>query len=378
MDRRGKIALLITLVGITFYVALDNMGSIFSAVFAVLRTLQPIVIGLILAVFLNVPMVGYNKLFTKWFSRFKHKPKAKFIHMLSFFVTIVSIITVIVLVSIFVVPEIRVSISKILTAIQNKIPELQNSLNESNAPEWIKDKITDLEGFITSMIADGAGDIINTAKNMVISTVSTTISSLFALIIALYTLVEKRNLCRHATHIRQALFKQKTSDFIERFCKMFTEYFSKFITGQTIEALILGVLIYIGFRIFGLPYPELICLFTSVCALIPYIGAYVSLAVAAILTYLVAPGSVITCIIVYFVIQFVENQFIYPHVVGGSVGLSPLMTLVAALVGGNLFGVIGILFFIPLSAVVFAIYNEYIEAKVSLRDIEKVSEEKAE
>lgn len=91
---------------------------------------------------------------------------------------------------------------------------------------------------------------------------------------------------------------------------------------------------------------------------VPYIGAFASCVIAVFLIALIDPSKILMAIIVYIVIQFVENQFIYPHVVGGSVGLSALWTLIAALVGGKLFGLIGIIFFIPLTAFIYTLVKE--------------------
>ena len=97
---------------------------------------------------------------------------------------------------------------------------------------------------------------------------------------------------------------------------------------------------------------------TAVLAFIPYVGAFSSCAIGALLTLLAEPEKTILCIIVYQAVQFVENQFIYPHVVGGSVGLAPIWTLVAALLGGQLFGLVGIIFFIPLTAVIYQLIGQ--------------------
>ncbi len=97
---------------------------------------------------------------------------------------------------------------------------------------------------------------------------------------------------------------------------------------------------------------------TAVCAIIPYVGAFLSGAVSVILALLISPALAVRCLIVYLVVQFVENQFIYPRVVGGSVGLPPLYTLVAAMIGGKLFGIMGIIFFIPIMAVVIELVKE--------------------
>ena len=97
---------------------------------------------------------------------------------------------------------------------------------------------------------------------------------------------------------------------------------------------------------------------TAVCAIIPYVGALISCAISVFLTLLIAPSAVLRCLIVYLVVQFIENQFIYPRVVGGSVGLPPLYTLIAAMIGGKLFGIMGIIFFIPLAAVAIELVKE--------------------
>lgn len=122
---------------------------------------------------------------------------------------------------------------------------------------------------------------------------------------------------------------------------------------------------FVSFSIFRLPYAGLVAVLTAVCAFIPYIGAFVSCVTGALLTLIYDPSKVILCVIVYSVVQFIENQFIYPHVVGNSVGLSALWTLLAALIGGKLFGLVGILFFIPLTAVIITLVEESTDKRIA-------------
>lgn len=140
--------------------------------------------------------------------------------------------------------------------------------------------------------------------------------------------------------------------------RTFSRCFANFLSGQCAEAVILGILMFVAFTIFRLPYGSLVGVLTAVCAIIPYVGAFVSGAVSVVLALLISPALAVRCLIVYLVVQFVENQFIYPRVVGGSVGLPPLYTLVAAMIGGNLFGIMGIIFFIPIMAVVIELVKE--------------------
>ena len=139
---------------------------------------------------------------------------------------------------------------------------------------------------------------------------------------------------------------------------MFIRSFSQFLSGQCLEAVILGTLMFLAFTVFRLPYGSLVGLLTAVCAIIPYVGAFLSCSVSVLLTLLIQPAAALRCLIVYLAVQFIENQFIYPRVVGGSVGLPPLYTLIAAMIGGKLFGIPGIIFFIPLTAVLIELVKE--------------------
>ena len=159
---------------------------------------------------------------------------------------------------------------------------------------------------------------------------------------------------RHASRIRHV-------------AALATDTYSKFLSGQCLEACILGTLIFIAFSLFRLPYAGLIGFLTAVFAFVPYVGAFASCAIGAFLTLLASPGQAIICVIVYLAVQFVENQFIYPHVVGSSVGLSALWTLLAALVGGKLFGIVGIVFFIPIVAVLYELVRQWTNTRLAER-----------
>ena len=120
---------------------------------------------------------------------------------------------------------------------------------------------------------------------------------------------------------------------------------------------------FIAFLVFRLPYAALVAVLTAVCAIIPYVGAFISFTISAVLILLVSPITALKGMIVYAIVQFIENQFIYPRVVGSKMGVPPIYVLIAAMIGGRLFGVIGILFFIPLISVVYTIVKEDVDEK---------------
>ena len=215
------------------------------------------------------------------------------------------------------------------------------------------DQCQTLQNFSTQI-----DSMLTNVASVLSSTVKGLITASFAFIIAVYISLDGKRVGRHATKLITAYLKPSWAEWILHVCRTFRRIFGNFLTGQCTETVILGFLMCITFSIFKLPYGSLVGLLTAVCAIIPYVGAFISSAVSIFLTLLVTPSLVIRCLIVYSMTQFVENQFIYPRVVGSSVGLPPLYTLIAAMIGGKLFGIIGIIFFIPLAAVAVELVKE--------------------
>ena len=225
-------------------------------------------------------------------------------------------------------------------------------LESINWEEWLRD------------ISEGIDMALSGAVGVVSSTVNTAVTAAFALIISVYISLSRERLSRHAKKLIKAYLNPKYAERLLRFCSSFRSSFGNFLTGQCSEAVILGILMALAFTIFRLPYGSLAGMLTAVCAIIPYVGAFVSCIVSVLLVFLIDPWLAIRCLIVYLAVQFIENQFIYPRVVGRSVGLPPLYTLVAAMIGGKLFGIIGIIFFIPLTAVLMEFIKEDAERRL--------------
>ncbi len=177
----------------------------------------------------------------------------------------------------------------------------------------------------------------------------------------------RRELGRQCRGFLCAYFKKPTAERICHVAKLTHDTYTKFFSGQCIEVLILVTMIFLAFSVFRIPYAALIAVLTAAFAFVPYIGAFASCLIGVLLTLMAVPEKAILCFIVYQMVQFIENQFIYPHVVGSSVGLSPLWTLLATLLGGKLFGIIGIVFFIPLAAVIAQLLHGDIEHRLAVR-----------
>ena len=370
MEKRTQQYILVTIAGVSLYAVLMNASSVLEFVKEIISLILPIIVGSILALFISVPMNGIEKLFIRLGSKMKRKISDQTRHILSFIVAIICISAVMIIVLTLLVPEIIRSSKSLYMQIENDIPGLVVYLkaHQINA-EWVEELFSDanLDQMIQS-ISEGIDILLVNVMTALSSTISVVITVAFAIIISIYMTLGKENVCRHANKLVCAYLKPEWAKNILRFCRMFYQSFANFLSGQCSEAVILGILMFLAFSIFKLPYGSLVGVLTAVCAIIPYVGAFISCGVSIFLTMIFDPALVIRCAVVYLAVQFIENQFIYPRVVGKSVGLPPFYTLIAAMIGGKLFGIIGILFFIPLTAVVVELVKEDTISRLGYRE----------
>lgn len=360
MEKRLKQNILVVIVGVGLFVTLMNLPVVLRFIERVMRLILPIIVGGILALFINVPMTGIEKRLRRMLGKRKKEYSDKFYRGVSFILTLVCIALVLTLVFTLLIPELVSSVKGVYLLVETRLPEWIDYL-ESFDPEaeWLEEM---LEGINLEKIMQSFGSGANLFFSSVISTVSsaasTVITAAFGLVISIYITLGKEQVCRHARKLVCAYLKPVWAKYILHISQTFSRSFANFLSGQCGEAVILGTLMFLAFTIFKLPYGSLVGVLTAVCAIIPYVGAFISGAVSVILALLISPALAIRCLIVYLIVQFIENQLIYPRVVGGSVGLPPLYTLIAAMIGGKLFGIMGIIFFIPLMAVVVELVKE--------------------
>ena len=318
-------------------------------------------------------MTGIEKRIVNFAQKRKKKLSDKGCRIASFLITMACILLVLTLVLTLVVPEIARSVQSLYLLLETRIPEWLVYLDSNHIDaQWLEGLIAEIDIDMEQMtqgISDGIDMVLEGTFHTLRSAVSTAITAAFGLIIAIYMTLGKERLRRHSCRLARAYLKPELAEKAISFCRAFGQSFANFLSGQCGEAIILGTLMTIAFWIFRLPYASLVGVLTAFCAIIPYVGAFISCGVSVFLTLLVSPAMAVKCMIVYLVVQFIENQFIYPRVVGKSVGLPPLYTLVAAMIGGKLFGIMGILFFIPLAAVVIEFVKEDAEKRVEKRNM---------
>ena len=356
----------------------------FDVVLDVLKTIRqiifPFILGGAIVFVINVPMSFLEK---KIFENVKKENKTvrKLARPVSLLLTIVLVVGMIALVMIGVIPQLTKTMGSLMINITDFIPQIKI---------WIRDffhdnreimKLVDQLQFKPdqairwgiSLLGNGAGNMMNTTVSAVGSVVSGLATFFIAFSFACYVLFQKEKL---HVQIRKVLFaflpKQKADAFL-KVCSLTYRTFANFLTGQCLEAVILGCMFVVTLSILRMPYALLIGVLIAFTALIPIFGAFIGCAVGSFLIFMVSPKQAIIFIIVFLVLQQIEGNLIYPHVVGESVGLPSIWVLAAVTIGGNLMGIVGMLVFIPLLSVVYTIFRKVVYQRLKKRHIKQVT-----
>lgn len=233
--------------------------------------------------------------------------------------------------------------------------------------EYMNQLEVDWQEVFQNMVAflkSGAGTMLNTTFSAAVSIVSGVSSFLIGFIFAIYILLQKETLGRQMKKVLAAFLPEPAVGRILDIMALTERTFSNFLTGQCVEAVILGTMFFVALTVIRLPYALLIGVLIAFTALIPIFGAFVGLAVGVFLMLMVNPMDALVFTITFFVLQQIEGNLIYPYVVGNSVGLPSIWVLVAVTVGGSMMGIVGMLIFIPLCSVLYALLRDGVNARL--------------
>lgn len=376
MDKKTRQNLLLIACGVAMFAAVTNLNIIKDFLGWLGGLLLPVLAGLVLAFVLSVPMNGIRRGLERLFSKAKRKPGSGALNALSLVLTYLCLVLVIALVGLVAVPEIVNSVKSISTTVKEKWPEWMAVLRSWNVDtdainSAVDQALSGLDfGKLLQSALSGAGSVLGSAVTVATTTISGVTTAVFTIIIGSYVLLDKDDLKRQSKMLIYAHLRRSHADRFCQICSLIQNTFTRFLSGQCMEAVILGLLMFIAFSVFRLPYAGVVAMLTTILAFVPYIGAFAACFVGAVLTLIGQPSKLILCILVYQGVQFIENQFIYPRVVGSSVGLPPLWTLAAALLGGKLFGILGMIFFIPLVAVIYSLVRDNTKHRLQRRGLD--------
>ena len=364
-NKKDTIRILLILCGVVLFTYVlfnfDKVSSLFSWL---VNILMPFVIGFAIAFVVNVPMKGLEKVLFKNENSRLYRFKRPACLILSF----LCIIAVFTFAITMIIPE----MSKTITAFADKLPDAMDDIQRKaiklmkDQPE-IVDKIKSINinwdsviSNVVGIVKNGGSSVLSSTFSIASSVVGGFVDVLVGIFFACYILAQKETLEKQVKGILYAVFKEDKADRFIQTCVLADRTFSKFISGQCLEACILGLMFFITMTIFRIPYALTVSIIIAVFALIPVIGAFVGCFAGAIMILVENPKQAIIFLIIFIVLQQIEGNFIYPHVVGGSVGLPSIWVLVAVMLGGDLMGILGMLIFVPLFSVLYAMSEEYV------------------
>ncbi|MGN0376949.1 MAG: AI-2E family transporter [Suilimivivens sp.] len=347
-----------------------------------LNIVKPFLMGAVFAFILNLPMRFYErKLFEKkGQSTRKQAAYAKIKRPVSLILSFLSVVLVITLVIITVIPQlvstVKVLAQEIPVFFENVInglktlaasdPEYQEQLSNIEIQE------IDWQSVITAIadfLKNGMGSIAVTTFSVASSIASGAVNFFIALIFSFYILMQKEKLGNQLQRMTRAYAKPAVYEWIMKVAALLNQNFSRFITGQCVEAVILGVMFVIAMTILRFPFAIMIGVMIAFLALIPIVGAFIGCAVGAFLILVDSPAKAIGFIVLFLILQQIEGNLIYPHVVGNSVGLPSIWVLAAVTIGGSLMGIVGMLIFIPLLSTVYALLREDVNKRNEKRSL---------
>lgn len=347
--------------------------------------MKPFIYGGIIAFILNLPLRFVEE---KLFARWTGKSAAKYKRPVSIFLSILLLCGVITLVVAMVVPQVMQTIVEL----GNKIPPfieqtlLQLKEQSVNYPEFqqylekldLSDiNLDTLWNNLLTFAKSGMTSMLTSTFSMATSIVGGIVNGLIALIFSLYILGQKEKLADQSKRILSAYASDKWNARILKVCSMLYRNFSNFISGQCLEAVILGTMFVITMTILGMPYAVLVGMLISFTALIPIVGAFIGCFVGTFLILVDTPQKALWFIILFLVLQQIEGNLIYPKVVGSSVGLPPIWVLMAVSVGGSLFGIFGMLSFIPLVSTFYMLLRDDVnERNEKIKAVKKEGRQK--
>lgn len=372
--RKIRELIVFTAIVIVCFWKYENVLAVLGFVFHVIF---PFILGGAIAFVLNVPMNFVERHLFPFERKEKSKVSKKLARPISMIIVLVCVVGILVLVMFGLIPQLANTFANLGQSIQEFVPKVQRWAEDifhgnKEVMIWIDslefnwDKLLDT---VIDFFKNGAGSVLDSTLTAARNIVSGITTFFIAFVFAIYVLLQKQKLQVQAKKVLFAFVRKGRAEAALEVLSLTYSTFSSFLTGQCVEAVILGTMFVVAMAILKLPYALLIGILISFTALIPIFGAFIGCVVGAFLIFMVDPMKALIFVVLFLVLQQIEGNFIYPHVVGNSVGLPSIWVLAAVSIGGSLMGVVGMLIFIPIVSVAYALFREVIYLKLKKRGI---------
>lgn len=358
---------------VAFYCILQNLGAVAWGLLALMDVLMPLLLGGAIAFVLNVPMRAIE-----W-HLFPQNGKAnRFRRPLALLLTLVAVIAVLVLAWVVIRPGIEDALHSIVSQIPDAMERVRKWMVSLEAylpylTEWAEvldaDDWQGLSQKAVNLLQSWGRGLLSTGGGLIGGLVGMITTFVIGLIFSFYILLQKEKLACQGRQMVYAMVPVPVADRTLEVLRLTSRTFSSFLSGQCLEAVILGALFVATMTIFRLPYALLVGVLIALTALIPIVGAFIGCGVGTLLIAITDPWKALVFVILFLILQQIEGNLIYPHVVGSSVGLPSIWVLAAVTVGGSLLGVMGMLLFIPLCSVLYTLLRRFIKRRLKEKQI---------
>ncbi len=338
--------------------------------------LSPFVAGSVIAFILNVPMRAIERKL-----KFIKKDGAR--RAVAILLTVIVIIMVLIGVFYLLVPQVLLTAERLVATLPDFFRRTQVWINDyltehPELMEWLSEN-TDFESMDWNSLIQKAVSLVSNSLTLVFDKAFTAViglstgvfNGILSLVFAVYALARKEILARQFRRVLYAFLPERVCDETVRVMRMSNSTFSNFISGQCLEAVILGCMFAICMLIFRMPYIPLVSVIIAVTALVPIVGAFVGCVIGAFFIMVESVTQAFWFVIMFLILQQIEGNLIYPRVVGTSIGLPGMWVLVAVAVGGGLMGIGGMLLMIPLASVLYALAREVTSNRLAARGINR-------
>ena len=353
---------------VAFYTLINNVEPLYGVFQAIFVALSPFIYGIGIAFLLNPlrKIIEYS-----WLGKTKLKPRTKKV-IASFGALFIGIIMLFVFFSIL-IPQMISSIQTFLSSFEGYVDSARNFFESNNF--FSDDLLKTLNPVIdkgVSMLGDWVSNIASSLNAILMYSVifaKSVMNFLIGMIIALYILLDEINLKRQIKKVLYALLPEKTTKSILRTTRLTINTFNSFVAGKAVDSLIIGILCYIILSFMKMPYTPLISVVVGVTNMIPVFGPFLGAVPSILILLLVDPFKALEFSIFVLILQQVDGNIIGPRILGGAVGLPTLYVMFAIIIGGALFGIVGMFIGVPVFSVIFVLVSEFIHRQLDRKNI---------
>lgn len=373
-----KKIILILLVAITFCIGLINLSSVWAAVAKILSVLTPIIIGLCIAFILSpLTTTIETRMLSFLAKRFPKRGRAA-ARGLSIFMSIIIVAGIIALIILLVIPAVNDAFSQIFADLPKQITTLVGKINDllarfnidfriplSKADDWTT-LIDQAKDKIQSAFDSG---ILNDIASTTLSVISGLTNFILGIILSLYVLTQKEKIGNFISRLIRAYSSEKASARIFKVAHLTKVSFRNFVTGQLTEALIIGMLCLFGMLIFNFPYPAATSAVVGLMALVPVFGSWIGAILGGLLCLSRSFPTALLFVLFFIILQQLEGNFIYPRVVGKSVGLPGILVFISVILGASIGGILGIVLSVPICSILFVLIKEAVDKRLKKKKV---------